>query len=297
MDVVFPKAGKYVLAVSGGVDSVSLMHMLKDRPGVEVVVAHFDHGIRPDSGEDRELVREVAEIYELPFEYAEGRLGPAASEAVAREARYAFLRDVLRRTEAQALITAHHRDDVLETAIINLVRGGGRKGLTALDSRPGVERPLLDVPKRDIISYAEKQGLRWREDSTNQDIDYLRNYVRHRLLPRFSQQEQDRLWAIIKDLRRTNREIDTLLDAQFSQVRTDGIKLDRQWFIRLPHAVALEAMAAWLRDNGVRDFDGKTLERLVVAAKTAGAGKRFDVLHGRKMSIHGRYLALTPAER
>lgn len=293
---MFPKAGRYVLAVSGGVDSVSLMHILKDRPDVELVVAHFDHGIRPDSGEDRRLVQKLAAVYGLPFEYAEGRLGASASEATAREARYTFLRDVSQRTNAQALITAHHRDDVLETAIINMVRGGGRKGLTALTSRPGLERPLLDVPKRDIITYAEQQGLQWHEDSTNQDIDYLRNYVRHRLLPRFSPQEQDRLWSIIKDLRRTNSEIDILLGDQLSQALT-GVKLDRYWFIRLPHAVALEAMAAWLRDNGIRDFDVKTLERLVIAAKTAASGKRFDVLHGRKMAVHGRYLALTPAER
>ncbi len=73
--MTLPK-GKYVLAVSGGVDSVSLLHALKDMPGVELVVAHYDHGIRPDSVEDRKFVQALAEEYGLPFVYEEGRLGP-----------------------------------------------------------------------------------------------------------------------------------------------------------------------------------------------------------------------------
>jgi tRNA(Ile)-lysidine synthase len=296
MEVMLPKNGKYVVAVSGGVDSVSLLHALKDLSGVDIVVAHFDHGIRQDSRADREFVQKLAGEYDLPFVYDEGRLGAAAGEAQARAARYEFLREVLKDTCSEAIVTAHHRDDVLETAVINLLRGSGRKGLTALGSNAGIERPLLGVPKSEVIAYAQKHGLQWREDSTNQDVDYLRNYVRHRMLPRFDETARGRLREIISGLRGTNDEIDSLLMSQLS-MQPAAAKLNRDWFIQLPHAVARETMAAWLRNNSLRDFDSKTLERLVVAAKTAAPGKTFDVLRGATLAISTHDLALTGAER
>lgn len=185
MKAVLASPGSYVVAVSGGVDSMALLHLLRKNPGLDLVVAHFDHGIRDNSSEDRKFVQTFAKANGLKFVYEEGNLGAGASEARARDARYKFLHKTVEDTGSAAIVTAHHQDDVLETAIINLLRGSGRKGLTSLGNRPGIERPLLSVPKRDLVAYAKDQGLRWREDSTNQDLDYLRNYVRHRLLPRF----------------------------------------------------------------------------------------------------------------
>src|SRR6185369_2891937 len=117
------RPGKYVVAVSGGVDSMVLLELLRQKPKLELIVAHFDHGIRPESGEDRKLVQRIAKHYELPFVYVEGHLGASASEALAREARYAFLRKVQAEQGAEAIITAHHQDDMLETAIMDLMRG------------------------------------------------------------------------------------------------------------------------------------------------------------------------------
>ena len=259
------------------------------------MVAHLDHGIRPDSAEDRRLVQETARRLGLPFVYDEARLGVGASEAAARAARYDFLHGARRAAGARTIVTAHHRDDVLETAIINLVRGSGRKGLTSLGNRQNVERPLLLVPKSYILAYAKDQGLTWREDSTNQNVGYLRNYVRHRLLPRLDEASRERLWEIVSGMRETNQEIDGLLG---EQLRTQpGGRLDRGWFISLPHDVALETMAAWLRENGLGDFDRKALERLVVAAKTAGPGRVFDVLRGVSIAVGQNDLALKAPER
>lgn len=295
MELSLPE-GKYVVAVSGGVDSVVLLHALRSQSGVGLVVAHFDHGIRPDSAADRSFVQKMAKDHALPFFYEEGRLGPGASEAAARAARYDFLGRVRNETAARAVVTAHHRDDVLETAIINLLRGSGRKGLTALAARPGLERPLLDVPKSDVMDHARTHGLEWREDSTNRDTDYLRNYVRHRLLPRFGADGRARLWDIINDLRATNAELDSMLTDLLSDRQLSG-RLDRDWFASLPHGVAKETMAAWLRGSGRRDFDGKALERLVVAAKTGRPGKVFDVSKGFGLKVTAHDLALTRSER
>lgn len=273
----------YVVAVSGGVDSVALLHILHGTPGVQLIVAHYDHGIREDSAADREFVEYLAKLYDVAFAYDEGRLGAGASEAAAREARYAFLRRVKAASGAQAIVTAHHEDDVFETAIINLLRGTGRKGLSSLNSTDELYRPLLTTPKKNLLAYARAHKLQWREDSTNASDDYLRNYVRHHILPKFDDAACDRLRKLIATTRETNVQIDQMLAEQL-HLQPDYDVLDRHWFIMLPHAVAREIIAAWLRGRGVMDFDKALLERVVIAAKMYAPGKQIDV--------NGRYIIL-----
>jgi tRNA(Ile)-lysidine synthetase-like protein len=285
------KPVSYVLAVSGGVDSVALLDILArqawearsggasaagNRPGFRLTVAHYDHGIREDSALDRHFVQQLAAYYGLPFTYDEGRLGAGASEAQARKARYAFLRRVKEAGGAHYIVTAHHEDDLFETAIINLLRGTGRKGLSSLRTTEELYRPLLHTPKAHLITYARKQGLNWREDSTNQSDAYLRNYIRRTIMPRFDEAARQRMRQLLHQAQQTNIEIDSLLAEQL-HLQPNGDALDRQWFIMLPHKVALEIVAAWLRHLGIADFDHPLLERIVVAAKTYAAGKRLDV--------------------
>jgi tRNA(Ile)-lysidine synthetase-like protein len=290
--------GTYVVAVSGGVDSMALLDWLNENNEGQwkLVVAHLDHGIREDSHEDRRLVAGEAKRLGLPFVYHEIKLGPGASEAEARTARYDFLRQVQRASNARAIITAHHQDDLLETAILNILRGSGRKGLTALGSRHDLERPLLVIPKQDIIKRAQQRSVRWREDSTNQDLRLNRNYVRHKLLSRFNEADRDQLLQHIEKLRAINHELDTAL-ATALHIQSKAGTLDRDWFGHLPHSVAREVMAAWLRAHGVRDFDKRLLERVVVAAKTGKVGSHYDVLGGQRMRINRSNLALVRSER
>jgi len=276
MEIALPKSGRYVIAVSGGLDSVVLLHILRSAKDIDLVVAHFDHGIRNESEQDRLLVQSFAKEYGLPFVYDRAELGPGTSEAEAREARYEFLRNTQKASGAQAIITAHHQDDVLETAIINLMRGTGRKGLTSLSSRSDVVRPLLNVSKDEIRDYAKSNKLDWNEDETNQDETYLRNYVRKQVLPRFDAKSRTKLLDIITGARTTNQELDDLLLNELKLQSGDGT-IDRHWFNKLPHNVALEVLASWLRDKDIRSFDTKTLERLAVAAKTGRKGQKFPI--------------------
>lgn len=250
---------------------MALLHMLAQLPNMELVVAHFDHGIREDSGEDRQLVQQMADEYRLPFMYGEGRLGTVASESTAREARYAFLRKALAEHNARAIITAHHQDDVLETALVNLLRGTGRKGLSSLQSTGDILRPALHLRKQDLLSYASKHRLQWREDSTNTDDRYLRNYLRTHVVPKITAAHREQLLQAIAAAKDVNREIDTLLTPYISSA-----ELNRRQFVLLPHAVAAEVMAAWLRRYEA-SFDRRTIERLVVFAKTAVLGKLADI--------------------
>lgn len=284
--------GQYVLAVSGGVDSMVLLNLLQQQPGVRLTVAHFDHGIRDDSVDDRRLVQSAARFYGIPFVYHEAELGEGASEAAARKARYEFLQKVRSASGARAIITAHHQDDLLETAILNMLRGTGRRGLHSLRNRSGLIRPLLWVPKIDIVNYARDRDLIWREDSTNNDERYARNYVRQRIMPRLDNAARGKFMDIINQSQLVNDELDQQL-VHALHLQPEAHRIDRRWFASLPHSVAREVMATWLREHGLRDFDRATLERLVVHAKTQAAGQRVDILRNHWLHIHGDHLSFS----
>jgi len=287
------KPGKYVVAVSGGVDSMVLLDLLRRQPDVSLVVAHFDHGIRDDSVRDRKLVEEAAVRYGLPCISEQGHLGSGTSEAAARTARYAFLRRVKETQGADAIITAHHQDDVLETAILNMLRGTGRKGLASLRSVQDLVRPLLHVSKDEIRAYAAEHKIRWHEDTTNSDDAYLRNYIRHRLMPRLGETGKAQLLEHVEAAAALNLDIDELLLRDLQAQPSPSI-VNRYWFIMLPYDVSGEAMAAWLRLNGITQFDRRTIERLVIAAKVAAPGKEIDVNAAYLLKVSKKELRLLP---
>lgn len=285
----------YVVAVSGGVDSMALLDILRQQPGLKLIVAHFDHGIRNESSLDRRLVQAVAKSHGLKFIYDEGNLGEI-SEAAARQARYNFLYRVREASCARAIITAHHQDDLLETAIHNLLRGTGRKGLTSLKSTDVIKRPLLHLSKQELIDYAKANNLAWNEDATNQDTKYRRNYIRHNLLPKFSAADRQKLTDIINNLHKTNQEIDNhLINHLHLHPAID--KLDRHEFIMLPHSVAREVMNSWLLKHDVKDISKRTLERLVTVAKTLGADRQVDVDKRYVIDVRQKSLALSRRDR
>jgi len=266
-------SGKYILAVSGGVDSMVLLDLLSKLPEVELIIAHFDHGIRSDSAEDEALVERAADSYDLEFETRRGNLGAGASEDEARQARYVFLRDLQKKYRAAKIITAHHQDDLIETALINLIRGTGRQGLSSISSNPGILRPLLGVPKEEIIKYAKVHDLKWREDSSNTETDYLRNRLRHKVL---STMDDEKRQAVLKNLSKAatlNLEIDKNI-ATLSQLVGEQ-EINRSVFSALPVAVGNEILVHQLRSHGIHDFDSKTINRLNMAIRTA----RVDSTH------------------
>lgn len=269
--------GKYLIAVSGGVDSVVLLHALCEIKDVELVIAHYDHGIRDDSQEDRLFVAELSMKRYLPFHYAEGNLGKGTSEARARKARYEFLHEVRLKSGAQSVVTAHHQDDVIETAFINLLRGTGRKGLSSLGSGPHINRPMLGITKDQIKKYAQNNNLDWREDSTNQDNDYLRNYLRNMVLPKLTREQREHLIDILDATRETNKEIDAQLVNLLGGQNSSHIS--RSWFIALPYAVTREVLSHWLRAQGMT-FDKTAIERLAVGLKTLPPGAKTDIASG-----------------
>lgn len=272
-----------------------MLHMLQALPNIQIIVAHFDHGIREESADDRSLVEVTAKRYGLPFEYAEGKLGAKASEAQARDARYAFLRNVKARHHADAIITAHHEDDVIETAILNMLRGTGRKGLSSLGSQPDIIRPFLRFSKKELHEYARKHPeIVWHTDATNFNDQYLRNYVRLHILKDIDDKTRERLLEYIRQAQEINPLIDDMIKDDLSDHST-SVGVDRRWFISLPYDVSCEVMASWLRELGLRDFTSQTISRLVVAAKVALPGKAVDINAGYRLEMKQGTLQITVA--
>lgn len=270
------KPGRYALAVSGGVDSMALLDILADKPGIDLVVAHFNHGIRRDSSKDEKLVRAAAADHGLELEVGYGRLGAGASEDTARKARYDFLNEVKKRHKASRIITAHHQDDLIETAILNMLRGTGARGLSAMLDNDEIVRPLLGVPKSQIIDYAKQKKINWCEDPSNRDLSYLRNYIRHKIMPKLSSQQRQELLKNIDKIAKSSRERRELLSKLTKEVRL-GQEINRQAFAALPLEIERELIAFWLNDLKVTDVDRKTIERLALTIKTAPAGTAHSV--------------------
>lgn len=293
MEVNLPEHQTYIVAVSGGVDSMVLLDLIiKSHKDWQIVVAHVDHGIRPDSHEDRELVKKIADANHLIFETTELKLGPKASENLAREKRYEFLNVLKNKYQAAAIVTAHQQDDLLETAILNIIRGTGRRGLTAIMDSQDRLRPLLTYPKADIKKFATDHNIPWREDSTNQDVHYLRNYIRLKIMPRFNTSARLKLLDIINKTKTINDELDQSLGELIKHQAVTN-ELDRAWFSGLSHALAKEVMATWLRFNNLNSFSSLTLERLVVSAKVAKVGQSFPVFSGNYLVINNNSLSLS----
>lgn len=175
-----------MVAVSGGLDSCVLLHLLRfEAPeALDLVVAHYDHALRAESSDDAAWVRGVCRAWAVPLRTERAGRAPE-SEDSARRARYAFLERVRTEESATRVMVGHHADDQAETVLFRVLRGTGLGGLAAIPRArpPGVFRPLLDFWREELEAYARAVGLRWREDPSNDELGYARNAVRHELLP------------------------------------------------------------------------------------------------------------------
>ena len=295
-----------VVAVSGGADSVALLDLLAavaTSRGLTLVIAHADHGIRPDSRTVAQGVVRLAAQYGLPFELGELRLGPGTAETAARRARYQWLRDVQARCGARWLVTAHHTDDQIETVVLRVLRGSAPAGLAgiAARSRGGLVRPLLPFAHAELVAHCRARGLPFHEDPENGEPRHLRSWVRTAILPLLEQ----RLGARVRsDLLRLGRHaarerrawgalLDTLPELGYAS-HGKGCEVVRATLARYDEAVAIALLRAAARRVGLTL--GPAAARRALALTGGPSGRRVELGGGWTAAAAGERLILAPPE-
>lgn len=249
---LLPPHTTQVVAVSGGVDSMVLMDLLSRLAkswGWTLIIAHLDHAQRPGSLDVAMRVGAAADS--LGHKFVTHRLwipeGQRSSEADLRDRRYAWLREMRTAHDAATIVTAHHANDRLETAVWHAIRGSGRHGLTSLrEEQRDIVRPLLQFRRGDIFAYAHQRGLDWDEDPSNGDTDYTRNLIRHELLgkaPEWDPHYHQNLSDWLDHLERLNDHADDLLEQLLNQTGESiegGYSFDMYQLQRLSPAILAE---------------------------------------------------------
>ncbi|WP_353096233.1 tRNA lysidine(34) synthetase TilS [Empedobacter brevis] len=181
---------RYLLAISGGIDSMILLDLFR-QTSANFQVAHCNFQLRgEESNGDEMFVREYCGKYNIPFHSVRfdvavyQRTGNYSVEMACRNLRYDWFEEIQQQNQLDVLVTAHHLDDNIETFLINLSRGTGLKGLIGMQIDNGkIFRPLLNFTKNDLLAYAQSNEINWREDATNATDDYTRNKIRHHITP------------------------------------------------------------------------------------------------------------------
>jgi len=195
----FPPDGRYLVGVSGGRDSIALLHWLHERGHQKLIVCHLNHQLRGRSSDaDARFVEKLAAKCDVDLEMGSSNIRETAAkqkmsiETAARDARYKFFAKIAKRRRCHTIFLAHHADDLVETFLINLFRGSGATGLGAIRqvSKRRVEgvdlttvRPFLGVWRSEIDRYVSKHRLKFREDASNKNLAPLRNRIRRRIIP------------------------------------------------------------------------------------------------------------------
>lgn len=258
---------RVAVAVSGGLDSVVLLDLLlatRRTHRAVLSVVTVDHGLRPDSADDATFVEALAAGRGLLCVRADLHLG-RASEASARVARYA----VLDRLEVEHVALAHHRDDLAETVLLQLLRGTGTVGLAGIRWRRGrYVRPLLGAGRDELAAWAAARSLTWREDATNLDPSFLRNRVRAEVLPLLEAIRPGASRSLARSalVAAADAEaLDDLADADPHTISSDSWPTD--WVVSAPEAVVRRALLRAAPELASRSLDA------VIAAAGRGRGR------------------------
>jgi tRNA(Ile)-lysidine synthase len=267
-----PNDRRYLVGVSGGRDSVVLLHWLLARGYRKLIVCHLEHGLRGRAGKaDARFVERLAQSYGLPSEIGAAEVAALAArqkqsiETAARHARLAFFARVGRRRRCLTIFLAHHADDQVETFLLNLFRGAGGRGLGAMRARSSygsleIVRPLLGVWRSEIDRYVAEHRLKFREDATNKEVGARRNRLRHEIVPRLEKQFGRNLRANLWRAASILAEEEALLEALVPNDAASGQTLEVKSLRDSSVALQRRTLLAWLRAHEIPDLSFDLIE-------------------------------------
>ena len=275
-----------VCAVSGGADSMALLwalYLLKEEWDLEIAAAHFNHNLRgAESDRDEAFVREFCEGYGIPLHVGSGTIVPGKKglEAAARDARYAFLK-----TLPGKIATAHTADDNAETLLMHLVRGTGLKGLGGIMPKNGnIIRPMLSITRQEIEEFLTEYAVDHIDDSSNAGDDFLRNRIRHHVMP-LLKEENPKLSQNLSAMALRLRQDEEALARQAAFEGAPQVEVLRN----MAPAVRSRALEKFLKDSGVREPEAVHIRQAdaLVFSNNPSARANFPggLIIGRKYDI------------
>lgn len=260
-----------VCAVSGGADSVALLwtlYLLRDKLQITLSAAHFNHGLRgEESDRDQRFVEQLCRDYQIPLFVGSARVTAREKglEAAAREARYRYFASL-----SGKIATAHTADDNAETVVMHLIRGTGLLGLGGISPvRGNVIRPMLSVTREDVLAFLQEYHLSWVEDSTNAHNAFLRNRIRHNVMP-LLRQENPRLAENLSEMALRLRRDEEVLQRQISDC-LPNVSVLRQ----MDEPIRRRQLCAFLERCGVKEPEAEHIalaEQLVFSDKPSARG-------------------------
>jgi tRNA(Ile)-lysidine synthase len=291
----FPREARYLIGVSGGRDSVALLHWLVNLGYRKLILCHLNHQLRGRSSlADARFVEKIAGKYRGEFEFESANVRAFATkqkmsiETAARDSRYSFFAKVAKRRRCHTIFLAHHADDLVETFLINLFRGAGSAGLAGMrefstrcidDVGLTIVRPLLGVWRKQIDNYVRKHQLAFREDASNKNLNPFRNRIRHRVIPYLEKICGRNIRPAIWRAATIAGEEEAWIDRQVPD--SSNAELSAAKLRALPIALQRRAIFKWLRVQKVSEigFDVIDLVRSLIdqdarVAKVNLAGNR-----------------------
>ncbi len=295
---MFARGQRVGVAVSGGADSVALLHALVDlgaRWDLRLVVLHVNHKLRGEESEgDARFVRELAERLGLELRCHEVdvpgilRAEGGNLEQIARQVRRDIFLDLIGTGQLDRVALGHTRSDQAETVLFRILRGAGTAGLAGM--RPvtgeGLVRPLIDVSRAEVLEYLNGNGIAWREDSSNRDRRFARNRIRHDLLPTLAREWNPGLAEVLAGMSSVARDeedfwrdiVSATSEGQLD-VRPHEVIFRADWLAELRPAVArrVARRAVELARGNLRRIDLHHIEQIVALAGGAGMARRFEI--------------------
>jgi tRNA(Ile)-lysidine synthase len=262
--------------VSGGRDSVALLHSLISLGYKKLIVCHLNHQLRGRASDaDACFVEKLAAKYGVDFELGAANVRAVAKqrkmsiETAAREARYAFFGNVAKRRRCHTIFLAHHADDLVETFLFNLIRGAGLTGLAAMrdvstrrfgDLKLTIVRPLLSVWRKEIDNYVREHRIKFREDATNKNLAPMRNRIRNRIIPylekNFARNLRQNIWRTAMIAAEEEKWIENeLADSTNADLSVPKLRA-------LPVALQRRAILKWLRAQNISEIGFNEIERV-----------------------------------
>lgn len=265
---------KIIVAVSGGPDSMALLHMMNEKK-YQIVAAHVNYNVRENSSDDQKVILDYIQHTDIDFhvltapKHTEGNF-----QAFAREVRYNFMVELANQYEIDEMYVAHHEDDHIETYLMQKERGSvpSAYGLSERSTYKGVSvvRPLLQHSKQDLVEYCQKHNLRYVVDESNLENDYTRNFIRNTIVTDF---DDDQRREIVEDIKKANEQLKARNKVVDKHLQAFFLSSEKSNLIQLSDEDMVDVLRKYLRHYDLFDITNAELENIVQFIRKDGNGE------------------------